>query len=264
MVALTAQPCEPGHEGQEPSPAPLSRRAAIARGTLALTAAATLAACAAPRPRPAPVATPVRRRETELDWLADGVTRVVVAGAPLDVGLLRSFYARRDFEPVWMGRQAKADALAAAVLRAGEHGMEPEQIHASLLHRRASFPPIRRELLLTHAVLAYADALAKGAVPPERRREGEALAPDPIDVTAVLDDALDRPDPAAAIEALAPATPTYRALRQACSGTGAASLSAARSRLAACATSRSTSNASAGCQGRCRRTASGSMSRTSN
>jgi murein L,D-transpeptidase YcbB/YkuD len=70
-------------------------------------------------------------------------------------------------------------------------------------------------MLLSHAVLTYAEALAFGAVPPARRRDGEALAADPVDVARVLGAALDRRDPAAAIEALAPETPTYAALRQA-------------------------------------------------
>ena len=77
------------------------------------------------------------------------------------------------------------------------------------------FPPDRRELLLSHAVLTYAEALAFGAVPPGRRRDGEALSPEPVDVAEVLDAALEGPDPVAAIEALAPNTPTYKALRQA-------------------------------------------------
>jgi murein L,D-transpeptidase YcbB/YkuD len=76
-------------------------------------------------------------------------------------------------------------------------------------------PPLDRELLLSDAFLSYANALARGAVPVERRRDDETLAPEPIDVAAVLDAATGKPDPAAAIEALAPATPTYRALRQA-------------------------------------------------
>ena len=41
------------------------------------------------------------------------------------------------------------------------------------------------------------------------------MTPEPIDVAAVLDAAIGSPDPAAAIEALAPTTPTYRVLRQA-------------------------------------------------
>src|SRR5213076_1661280 len=63
--------------------------------------------------------------------------------------------------------------------------------------------------------LSYADALARGVTPIERRRDDEALTPEPIDVAAALDTAIGSPDPAAAIEALAPTTPTYRALRQA-------------------------------------------------
>ena len=52
-------------------------------------------------------------------------------------------------------------------------------------------------------------------MPVERRRDDETLTPGPIDVAAVLDAAIGSPDPAAAIEALAPTTPTYRLLRQA-------------------------------------------------
>jgi murein L,D-transpeptidase YcbB/YkuD len=68
---------------------------------------------------------------------------------------------------------------------------------------------------MSDAVLSYADALARGAVPVERRKNDENLAPEPIDVAAVLAAAIDGSDPAAVIEALAPTTPTYRALRQA-------------------------------------------------
>jgi murein L,D-transpeptidase YcbB/YkuD len=139
----------------------------------------------------------------------------VVAGETLDADLLRRFYERRGFEPVWASRPAQANALKAAVLRAREHGLDPEMFHASLLRRMDMFPPDRRELLLSHAVLRYAEALAFGAVPPSRRKASEALSPEPVDVTEVLDSALGGPDPVSAIEALAPATPTYKALRQA-------------------------------------------------
>jgi L,D-transpeptidase YcbB len=49
----------------------------------------------------------------------------------------------------------------------------------------------------------------------ERRRDDETLTPEPVDVAAVLDAAIGSPDPAAVIEGLAPATPTYRMLRKA-------------------------------------------------
>jgi murein L,D-transpeptidase YcbB/YkuD len=84
-----------------------------------------------------------------------------------------------------------------------------------LLRSSATLPALDRELLLSNAVLSYADALARGVMPVERRRDDQVLTPEPIDIAAVLDAALGSPDPAAVIEALAPTTPTYRVLRQA-------------------------------------------------
>jgi len=190
---------------------PVSRRAAMGTGALALASAWTLAGCATPAPEPPPPRAP--RPEDELTLLRDGFDPVV-AGERLDGALLRRFYARRGFEPVWATRRAEAEALAGAVLRAGDHGLDPALFGGDLLRRRAGFPPLRRELLLSHAVLAYAEALAFGAVPVASRRDSEALVPDRVDVAAVLDAVLDRPDPVGAIESLAPSTTDYLALRQ--------------------------------------------------
>ena len=153
--------------------------------------------------------------DTEIGRLIDSTPQPVVAGERLNFGLLRRFYATHGFEPVWTTRQGQADALVDAVLRAGDQGLDPELFHASRLRRRDSLPPLDRELLLSDAFLSYADALARGVMPVERRTDDEVLTPEPIDVAAALGVAIDSPDPAAAIEALAPATPTYRALRQA-------------------------------------------------
>ena len=139
-----------------------------------------------------------------------------VAGERLNVELLRRFYARRGFAPVWETRQAQANSLMDAISRAGNHGLAPELfLHADLLRSPATLPALERELLLSNAFLSYADALARGAVPVERRRDDETLTPEAVDVAAALDAAIASPDPAAAIEGLAPATPTYRRLRQA-------------------------------------------------
>jgi murein L,D-transpeptidase YcbB/YkuD len=102
-----------------------------------------------------------------------------------------------------------------AVLRAGDQGLDPELFHATPLRHGATLPPLDRELLLSDAFLSYADALARGAVPVKRRSDDETLTPGPIDVAAALDAAIGSPDPAAVIEALAPTTPTYKALREA-------------------------------------------------
>jgi murein L,D-transpeptidase YcbB/YkuD len=191
-------------------------------------AAIALAACTAAEPtvlamdqepavalvsaRPAPT---VAYANTKIGELIERAPKPVVSGERLNVELLRRFYARHGYEPVWTTRQAQAKSLIDAVLRAGDHGLVPELFHADLLRSAATLPVLDRELLLSDAFLSYADALARGAMPVERRRDDETLTPEPIDVAASLDAAIDNPDPAAAIEALAPTTPTYRLLRQA-------------------------------------------------
>ena len=195
----------------------------IAGGTIALAAACALAASAVlaaglepvsvsvlPPPAPTPP-----HANTELRNRIDSARELIVAGERLNPGLLRRFYAAHGFEPVWATRQAQANSLLNAVLRAGDHGIAPELFHANLLRNTGALPPLDRELLLSDAFLSYAGALAHGVIPVGRRSEDEALTPEPIDVAAALDTAIGSPDPAAAIEALAPTTPTYRALRQA-------------------------------------------------
>ncbi len=203
--------------------AQMSRRSAIAGGTIALAAACMLAGCGVdPDPDPADpplksgaVSVPAPDANTELGRRIDGAPPLAVAGERLNAGLLRRFYARHGFEPLWTTRQAQANSLVDAVLRAGDQGLDPELFHADLLRQRSTLPPLDRELVLSDAFLSYADALARGAVPVERRGDDEVLTPGPVDVPAALDDAIGSPDPAAVIEALAPTTPTYLALLQA-------------------------------------------------
>ena len=153
--------------------------------------------------------------DTKLGELIESAPKSGVAAERLNVELLRRFYTRHGFAPVWTTRQGQAESLIDAVSRAGDHGLAPELFHADLLRSPATLPTLDRELLLSNAFLSYADALARGFMPIERRRDDEALTPEPIDVVAVLDAAIGSPDPAAVIEALAPTTPTYRVLRQA-------------------------------------------------
>src|SRR6266496_4250036 len=145
----------------------------------------------------------------------ENATALAVAGEKLHGALLRQFYAAHNFEPVWPARQPQAQSLVNAVLRTGEHGLDPDLFHGSLLRNVAALPPIESELVLSDAFLAYADALARGAVPIEGRMDDEDLTPEPINLAAALDAAINSPDPAAAIEALAPNSPAYAALRRA-------------------------------------------------
>ncbi|HEV8678765.1 MAG TPA: L,D-transpeptidase family protein [Stellaceae bacterium] len=151
----------------------------------------------------------------ELRSRIEGPAGLVVGGEALHRPLLRQFYAGHNFAPVWTTRQAQAEALRNVVLRAGEHGLDPDLFHGAVLRNTAGLSPIDRELLLSDAVLAYADALARGALPIERRMDDEDLQPEPVSVVAALDRAIDSPDPAAVIERLAPQSPGYKALQRA-------------------------------------------------
>jgi len=217
MAAVSAPWRKDGIGCQKPSlvdGAKVSRRATVAGGATALAAALALAACSAD-PMPGAFHNLTPQIDTDLRDLIDGERELVVSGARLNVGLLRRFYARHDFDPVWTTRRAQANSLMVAVLRAGDQGLSPELFHATRLRNGVALSPLQREVLLSNAFLSYADALARGAVPVEHRRDNETLAPEPIDVAAVLDEAADSYDPAKVIEALAPTTPTYQALRQA-------------------------------------------------
>jgi murein L,D-transpeptidase YcbB/YkuD len=180
------------------------------------TATLVPAALSSEEPTPAgPALAPTPRSTTELGSRIENAPGLAIAGEKLKLGLLRRFYAAHGFEPVWTTRQAQADSLLNAVLRAGDHGLDPNAFHAGVLRNPAFLSPLDRELLLSDAFLSYADALARGAFPIERRMDDLDLTPEPIDIAATLTNALASPDPGAAVEALAPTTQTYQVLRQA-------------------------------------------------
>jgi L,D-transpeptidase YcbB len=139
---------------------------------------------------------------------------VTIAGEPVHIALLRRFYAAHNDQPVWATRQPQATALWHAVLNAGDQGLDPDLFHAAAMAKTA-LSPTDRDMLLSDAFLGYADALARGVMPAEARTDDEDLSPAPVDVVAALEAAIVSPNPEAAIEALAPHSPEYAALRRA-------------------------------------------------
>jgi murein L,D-transpeptidase YcbB/YkuD len=140
----------------------------------------------------------------------------VVEGERTHSDLLRRFYAARNYDTVWDKQPGQAEAMLGAVGRAEEHGLNPNLFHAGLLQRRSgSLAPLDRELLISDAVLGFADALTRGAVPPEERPSTWALTPGKADILAAVDKVLAYPNPAQALEGLAPQTPEYAALQRA-------------------------------------------------
>jgi len=141
---------------------------------------------------------------------------LTVAGERMHDRLLRRFYTARGYQTVWADHATEASRLWSAILRAGEHGLDSSLFHSAVLGERgAGLPPVERDLLLSDAFLAYADALSRGAMPIEDRADDEDLTPAPVDIPAALDAAIVSPDPATLIEALAPSSPEYTAMRRA-------------------------------------------------
>ncbi len=161
------------------------------------------------------VTAPAVLGDSELHARLDSVSSLSIAGEKLHLSLLRQFYAAHNYERVWPARQAQADALLATVMRAGEQGLDPNLFHAAALRNPAALSPTDRELLLSDAFLGYADALARGAVPIDIRMDDEDLTPEPVNIPATLDTAIASPNPGAVIEALAPNSPAYLAMRRA-------------------------------------------------
>jgi L,D-transpeptidase YcbB len=203
----------------------LGRSGWAGRGLLALAIAGALATAGAEAEVPGSgtvAALPVSLQpaapasgDSEIRSRIESAAGLVVAGETLHGALLRQFYAAHGFQPVWPTHQAQAEALLSVVMRSGEHGLDPALFHGALLRNAAALPPTDRELLLSDAFLAFADALARGALPIEQRMDDEDLTPEPVAIPAALDSAIDSPNPAAAIEALAPQSPEYMALRKA-------------------------------------------------
>lgn len=202
--------------------------AAVPQDAPALVVPASLQTPATAPPLANPAgANPATAGFSEIRNRLEATSGLAIAGEKLHGALLRPFYAAHDYAPVWPSHQAQANALLAAVMRAGEQGLDPELFHAALLRNPAALSPIDRELLLSDAFLSYADALARGALPIEIRMDDEDLTPGPVDIPAALDRALNSPDPGAAVEALAPRSPSYMALRRALQSYRAAPATAA-------------------------------------
>ena len=142
--------------------------------------------------------------------------KLSIAGERVHERLLRRFYDAHGYQTVWDHHPAEATSLWKAVLRAADHGLDARLFHASALGERGpSLSPMEHDLLLSDALLAYADGLARGAMPIEDRADDEDITPEPVDIISVLDTAIADPDPVKLIEALAPSSPEYAAMRRA-------------------------------------------------
>src|SRR5207253_4022334 len=114
----------------------------------------------------------------ELKARLDLPGKLIVAGERTHEHLLRRFYAVHGYQTVWTDHSAGARQLWNAVQRAGDHALDPDLFHSSVITERGpALSPVDRDLLLSDAFLSYADALSRGAVPIENRFDDEDLTP---------------------------------------------------------------------------------------
>ena len=173
-------------------------------------------------------------RAAEVDPLAealrDRVERLrtrgddrIGAGSAAARALIASLYERNGFAPFWAD-PARVRELLAVIEASATHGLDPRDYHAeqlaggpvadaSLAERGRA--PAERDLLLTDAALRLAYHLYFGKADPRTLQQGWNFSrsldgTDPADALGKL---LAAPDPAAALEALAPRLPLYRDLR---------------------------------------------------
>jgi murein L,D-transpeptidase YcbB/YkuD len=191
-------------------------KSALLAGLLLIGGASIAAASEERAPANDPAAVPLAAApgDSEIKARLTGVGPLSIGGEPLHAALLRRFYAGHDNQPVWATHPAQATALRHAVLKAADQGLDPDSFHAAAFARTA-LSPADRDILLSDSFLGYAEALARGLVPSEARSDDEDLAPEPVDVVGVLDAALNSANAASAVEALAPSSPDYAALRRA-------------------------------------------------
>jgi murein L,D-transpeptidase YcbB/YkuD len=197
----------------------LSASATVALVTLLSASAATASDDTAPPAGanpllPATASPNATPGDSEIKARLAGTGPLSIAGEPVHAALLRRFYDEHGDVPIWATRQAQSSALWHAVLSAEDQGLDPDDFHVAAF-AKTGLTPTDRDLLLSDAFLGYTEALARGVVPSEARTDDEDLSAGPVDVVAALDSAMTSADPKATVDALAPKSPDYAALRRA-------------------------------------------------
>jgi murein L,D-transpeptidase YcbB/YkuD len=170
---------------------------------------------AGPRPVPAnePVGAPELRR------ILGQSPDLRVAGKRIGTPRLRAFYRLRGFAPAWDpsdGGGERAAALVRVLSQAADHGLDPAAYHLAAVSREAgATPALGRELLLTDALLRYAQDVRIGRVRP-KAVEGDWGIPAPrFDAATEAAGALTSDGLGAWLAGLPPGHRDYRRLAEA-------------------------------------------------
>lgn len=136
------------------------------------------------------------------------------------------FYAARAFAPAWLAAErptAQALAVVEVLLGAAMKGLDPEDYGAERLADEVAVVAIqaglpdpallaRLDAALTRAALRYAGDVRAGRIDPRDLGHDLWRPAPPLDLAALAEALRSAPDAAAALEAVEPAWPQYRAL----------------------------------------------------
>ncbi|MFN3525622.1 MAG: murein L,D-transpeptidase [Paracoccus sp. (in: a-proteobacteria)] len=134
---------------------------------------------------------------------------------------LAGFYGRNGLRPIFQGESSlhRREALLAAIAQAPRHGIPAHRYAPETLPAPdAAGQGLEAELAYARALSRLLSDLSGGVLTPSRvdpeiKRDGTGA-----DVSALIAEFAQSPDPAAAIAAVAPDHPAYRVLQQALSG----------------------------------------------
>ncbi len=157
-----------------------------------------------------------------IEALRAGGDAQIGAGSIAARNLVASLYERRGFVPLWSAPE-RASRLLAALEASRTHGLDPRDYHVDALgalrmpaagvERERALA--QRELLLTDAFVRLAYHLYFGKADPRALNGGWnfARSVEGVDPVAALATLIEAPDPAAALEGVAPRLSLYRDLR---------------------------------------------------
>ena len=155
--------------------------------------------------------------------LLDATPAHLLDNEPLDLALLRRFYAARENRPAWSGSEeahARAELATAALAAAADDGLNAADYHLAALAAGpaaadAAAAAAARELTLSDGFLRYAHDIRVGRVAPDEVFDDVRLPKAVFDAAAALKSALEKNRLAALIADLPPPHADYARLKDA-------------------------------------------------
>jgi murein L,D-transpeptidase YcbB/YkuD len=170
-------------------------------------------------------AKPENPSATDIQAYLAGDAYVARAGLPIDLAVVRRFYALRGYEPAWTSDASDASKAILAIASAAADGLAESDYHIDDIDAlaRSARPEaaIAYEVRLSASLLRYEHDLRMGRLEPGDVFHDVALPKDAFDPAAETDAALARNDLAEYLRQLAPPHPDYAQLRTALARYGA-------------------------------------------